>query len=132
MSVALFIVTEREVPGLETDVNGKALGRSNRLDKLAKQAGVRPLMDFFSEDPEEAVEMAEELGRPVPAGGFPPVEWHTAVDGLVTVRGLLAYLAVHPDAIPKAADIADDLREFEQVLAGLEQVNVRWHLAVDY
>lgn len=35
MSVALFIVVEREVPGLDTNVNGTALRRSNQLDLLA-------------------------------------------------------------------------------------------------
>ncbi len=99
MSIALFIVAERKVRGLATDVNGKALGRSNNLEKLAKQAGVRPLMDFFSVDPEEAAAMTEELGREAPVGGFPPVQWHPAVDGLVTVHGMLAHLDV-PDRIP--------------------------------
>jgi hypothetical protein len=132
VSVALFIVTERKVRGVSTDVSGKALGRSSHLDKLAKRAGVRPLMDLFSEAPDEAAEMAEELGRPVPKGGFPPLQWHPAEDGLASVRGMLAHLAAHPDAIPHAPAVADDLREFEAVLGGLAAKGVRWHLAVDY
>ena len=132
MSVALFIVAERKVRGLSTDVDGKALGRSSHLDKLAGRAGVRPLMDFFSEDPDEAAEAAEELGRPVPPGGFPPVRWHPAAEGLASVRGMLAHLAAHPDAIPHAPVVAADLRAFESVLAGLAAKGVRWHLAVDY
>ena len=132
MSVALFIVAERKVCGLSTDVNGKALGRSSHLDKLAERAGVRPLMDFFSEDPDEAAEMAEELGREVPVGGFPPTQWHMAADGLASVRGMLTHLTAHPDAIPHAQAVADDLQEFEAVLVGLAAKGVRWHLAVDY
>lgn len=132
MSVALFIVAERKVRGLPSEVNGKALGRSTHLDNLAERAKVRPLMDFFSEDPDEAAEMAEELGREVPSGGFPPVQWHPASEGLTSVRGMLGYLGAHPDAIPHAVAVADDLWEFEGVLAGLEKAKVRWHLSVDF
>jgi hypothetical protein len=43
MGVALYIMPERDVDGLEVYVNGKALGRSDQFDRLAERAGVRPL-----------------------------------------------------------------------------------------
>lgn len=133
MGVALFIVAERKVPKLETDVNGKGLGRCKGLDKLAEAAGVRPLMEFFSEDPDEALAAWEEMGDlDPPEGGFPPEAWFTAAEGLAVVRGLLKYLAENANAVKEAAAVADDLTDFERVLVGLEKAGVRWHLAIDY
>lgn len=132
MSVALFVVAERKVKGLDTEVNGKALGRCEHLDRLARAAGVREFMEFFSEDPTEASATAEEFGLETPPGGFPAEQWFPAEAGLVTVRGLLGHLAANPSAVSDAERIAEDLREFESVLAALSAAGVRWHLAVDY
>ena len=45
MSVALYIVLERRVSGLDDHINGKALGRAGKfLDVLAEKAGTKPLM----------------------------------------------------------------------------------------
>jgi hypothetical protein len=95
MGVALFIVPEREVPGLNVFVNGKALGRAKHLDRLAVEAGVRPLMEFFSQAPAEAKAWIEDEGMAPPEGGFPPIEWFPAEDGLTTVCGLLSHLATN-------------------------------------
>lgn len=131
MSVAFFIVPEREVPGLDTDVNGKALGRSRGLQRVAQAAGVRPLMEFFSLELAEAESILEDEGLDAPENGLPPVQWFPAAAGLTTVSGILAYLAVHPDSLREAEAVASDLREFESVLLQLDAAGVRWHLAVD-
>ncbi len=110
MSVALFIVTERPVEGLETFVDGKALahcrpagakGRGGRqssrhLETLAREAGARPLMEFFSISPDEARALLDFEGGTVPGINLPPEQWFSPVEGLATVRGLLAHLAAHP------------------------------------
>jgi len=131
MGVAFFIVPEREVPGLETFVNGKALARAEDLDQVAEAAGVRPLMDFFSEDPEEVWALLSDEGSEPPAEGFAPQEWFPAEEGLATVRSLIAHLETDPSAAPDAAALVEDLREFDRVLGGLAAESVRWHLAVD-
>ena len=131
VGVALYIVAEREVPDVDTQVGGKALGRSNNLDRLATRVGVRPLMDYFSTDPVQAAAHIEELGEEPPTD-IPEEVWFPAEDGLVTVRGLLRHLEANPTAIPDAAEIVAELREFEGVLVGLAAAGVRWHLAVDY
>ncbi len=146
MGVSLYVVAERDVEGLNTMVDGKALahcrpagakrfgGRSSagHLDTLARAAGVRPLMEFFSASPDdieallgEAEEEAREIERP-------PETWFPASDGLATVRGLLAYLAANPDAAAEMDRLVEDLRSFEEVFGGLDAAGVRWHLAVDF
>jgi hypothetical protein len=134
MSTALFIVPEREVPGLDVFVNGKALGhcKPRHLERLAKQAGVRPLMGFFSQDPEEAAAFCEDAGAEPPEGGFPAEEWFPAEEGLTTVRGLLTSLRAHPAEVPNSSGLIEDLERFESVLGGLASEGVGWHLAVDF
>jgi hypothetical protein len=127
---ALYIVPERAVEGFEMMVNG--VGHSDQLDQLAGRAGVRPLMEFFSQDPEELAEFLEAEGVDLPAGAVPAEQWFPAEDGLMSVRGILAYLAANPNATPKDSAIIEDLSAFESVLVRLESGGVRWHLAVDF
>ena len=76
----------------------KRLGKQaeRHLETLAAEAGVRPLMDFLGQDPEQALAMLEDAGVEPPPGSIPPIEWYAASDGSDTVRGLLTYLASNP------------------------------------
>jgi hypothetical protein len=130
--MALFIVPEREIPGLDVFVNGKALGHSEELDRLAERAGVRPLMEFFSQDPAEAAAFFEDEGADPPDDGFPPEVWFPAADGLTTVRGLLSYLEANPTEVKDSSGLIEDLKEFESLLGRLASEGVGWHLAVDF
>jgi hypothetical protein len=132
MSVTLYIVAEREIPGLDVFVSGKALGHSEHVDLLAEAAGVKSLMEFYSQDPMDAELFPEDKAIEPPEGGFPPPEWYSADDGLRTVWGLLSYLNEHPYAVPDVPALIEDLREFDSVLSRLASEGVRWHLAVDY
>jgi hypothetical protein len=132
MGVALFIVPEREIPGLDVFVNGKALGHSEELDRLAERAGVRPLMGFFSQDPAEAAAFFEDEGIDAPEDGFPLEEWFPAEEGLTTIRGLLSYLEANPAEVPDSSGLIEDLKEFESLLGRLASEGVGWHLSVDF
>ena len=101
MGVALFIVTAREVEGLDTFVDGKALAHVDDLDGLARAACVPALMDFFSQSPDDLLSLFGEEGDDgelhLPEGTeAPPVEWFDADAGLATVRGLLRLLTETP------------------------------------
>lgn len=133
MSVAYYIVPERPVPDLDCFVDGKALAhvRDGVIERLCRESKVRPLEDFQSENPEDAAAFFEDAGIDLPPDGFPPEQWFAAADGLETVRALLARVS-ELAAKGKSAAVADDLRNYEEVLVGLERAGVRWHLAVDY
>jgi hypothetical protein len=133
MSVAYFIVLEREVPGLDPLVNGKAVGRASEtaLTKLCTALNVTPLADFVSHDPEELASFLEDAGIDPPAD-LPAEQWFDAATGLATVRALRKHLVDDPKALKNATAILRDLKEFEAVLERAQKANVRWHLAVDF
>jgi hypothetical protein len=146
MSVALFIVADRSVDGIDTFVDGKALAHCRRagakdrggrqadrhLESLAREAGVRPLMEFFSASPEDILAFLSEHDQEPPDVELPPEQWFSPEEGLTTVRGLLAYLQAHPDAAAEVDRLFEDLRQFDEVLVGLAAAGAKWHLAVDY
>lgn len=125
MSAAFYIVAEDNVRGLDLFVCGKALAKNEKiLRKKANVIGVKDMMSFFSQNPEEAEGFFRTLFK------APPEVWFTAEEGLVTVRALIGIFTTETSPINNA--IVSELREFEQVLERLKQEGIRWHLAVDY
>jgi len=150
MGVEYTIRAEREIDGLDLYVNGKALAHCEDLGPIAERAGVRPLLSFFSQDPDEARAFREENDIPPPPEGYPPIRWFDAADGLATVRSLIVQLEADPSIVtgapaegddadasykpwaPDADELISDLHEFEDVLDQLDDAGVRWHLSVDF
>lgn len=134
MSIALYIVTQREPEGIDTFVNGKAIGDTDEsaLDALCEAAGVPSLMNFISQDPGEFADFLEQEGFEMEDGDSMAEEWFTPAEGLAAIRGLMAHLRSNPTAIGNAAAIVEDLAEYEAVLVQLEQQDIPWHLAVDF
>lgn len=136
MSVALYIVCERDIDGFDPFVNGKAVGHADEetLEAICVELGVPPLMAFYSEDPEALAEfLDDELEDEAPSRDeLPAEEWFSAADGLVTVEALADHLAAHPSAIADADAIVSDLREYADVLTRLKKEKVRWHFAMDF
>ena len=126
MSVAWYVVLEREIPGFDPFVNGKALAKAgDALDASAKGSGVKPILSFFSVTP-EMVAFAENEGAELPS--IVEEAWFEAAEGLKTV-GLLLQEVKKSSA---NASLVKDLEDFRDVLETLQKHNVRWHLAVDF
>jgi hypothetical protein len=127
LSVAWYIVLEREIRGFDHIVNGKAVAKAgDQLDSLAMEKGLPTLMNFFSASPEELIGFAGDHG--VSLKQPPRQKWFSADDGLKTINGLI-------DGAEKRkldARVIDDLREFKTVLEIAKQNGVAWHLAVDF
>lgn len=142
MGLAYYIVGEMAVDDFDTFVDGKALGHTDEdaLETLCLSLEVVPLLDFLSQDPEDLRDMFEaehdEDEEDVAPGDYPDEEWFSAVDGLATVRALIAHLAEHPDELPAdgfdADAVLEDLKAFERILVRFDDEGIRWHLAVDY
>ncbi len=128
---ALFIVLDCEISGLDLNMDGTTLLReSERLNAFAEQAGVPPLMDFFSASREELIAFAADHDVEVEAAAVPAEVWHSAECGLVTVRALLEACLREGTGVPSR--LADDLRELERILRAAQQNGVSWHLSVDF
>ncbi|MDP2228265.1 MAG: hypothetical protein Q8J78_12400 [Moraxellaceae bacterium] len=136
MSVALYIVLEKEIADFDVFVDGKAVGHAEEevLEKICVDLGVPPLMVFFSQDPDELADfLDDELGEEAPEPDeLPAEEWFDAAAGLVTVQTLADHLEAHPQAIENSAAIAEDLRDYQRVLERLKTEKVRWHFAMDF
>jgi hypothetical protein len=133
LSLAWYIVLRVQIPGFDPRVNGKFLARTgNSLDALAKNSGVRPLMDFFSAAPDELAAFlnAEGVSSEDAPSQLPPEKWFSATEGLKTVNALKEAVAEHQ--IEGASKIMDDLTEFENVLKVASAHGIDWHLAIDF
>ncbi len=158
---AYFIVTEDPIDGFDLFGNGEALAfASDLLERLASEAGVRTLMDFFSMEPEEVETLFGMLGldgtgtevlpedegdQPAPSAPdtvpeldeAPPEVWFPARDGLTTVEALIKAVEALPETANEETDtppsqaILADLRQFETILTNLATEGIRWHLMVD-
>lgn len=129
---AFYIVLQEKIPGVDAlSLEGRAVSKhSDKLEMLAKQAGVKPVTSFFSVNRDEALGLlgVNEASRPdIP---IPDEQWFTPEEGLLTVDALLKTLAGEPSAENSA--LARELAEFQQVLQAARSRNIRWHLAIDY
>jgi len=135
MGVALYIVAQKAIKGLDLTVNGKAVGRIDEqtLDTLCDALNVTSLVSFISQDPDELADiMGEDVIDVEGDDELPEEEWFAAQDGLATVRALIAHLGADLSVLADTAMIVEDLRDFERVLAALAEHGVKWHLAVDF
>lgn len=126
---AFYIILQERIPGVDaTGLEGRALSKyGEKLEELAKRAGVTSLMNLFSASKEEMAGFLEDHGTDVK---LPEEKWFTADEGLKTITALLAALADAPSS--ENAALASELARFQQVLQAAQSRNIRWHLAIDY
>lgn len=128
MSVAWYIVLEREIPGFDHAVNGKALAKAgDQLEALAKDNKLPTLISFFSISPDELAGFAADHGVALEQQASQE-KWFSAEDGLNTINALLD--AKHIRKLD--VRVVSDLQEFKTVLETAKRNGVGWHLAVDY
>jgi hypothetical protein len=88
LSVAYYVVFEKEIPGFDPSVNGKAAaGAADLLDALAKRRSVPTLMSYFSVSAEEVAALAADHG--LDPGQAPAEKWFSAEDGLKTIDAII-------------------------------------------
>ena len=130
---ALFVAFERDIPDFDPYVNGHALSDSERkLERIAKELKVTPLMNFFGQNPEEAAAFIEDEGGDPDEIDIPDEAWFDATDGLRTIETLLEHLGTNPDALPNTDGVISELKEWQTVLKRAAADGIGWHLEVEY
>ncbi len=131
MGVAYFIVLEKEVD-FDPFVNGKFLGNSvDALLPFCEKHSLKSIEDFYSQD---AGEMLEDLGDfdlddfDIPEGGN---EWYSADEGIEWIDSLTSKLKSEKFVSP-VEPIISDLNEYREVLIKAKNINVKWHLELDF
>lgn len=129
MGTAVYIILNQEIQGLDyiSVTDGKFLSRaSERLDLYADHLGVKPLMSFFSQSPDDISEFLSE------SDDTTEETWFCASEGLKTVRAFEEFLIQHPERVDRSTDVIADLRQFSEILKQAESRGIKWHLCVDY
>jgi hypothetical protein len=94
---ALYIVLQQEIASVNSVVDNHALSKhSHQLETLAEQAGVKPLMSFFSVNPEEAARFLGDHEGTKREIQIPEEQWFAAEEGLNTIEALLRSLGDMP------------------------------------
>ena len=136
MSTALFIVIDRDNTGFDTTVNGKFLSQdAGKLEKIAKSLGLRPLHEYVSYSPEDALEMMEELGDdPAEMDGMelPEQQWYEPQEGLDWADKVIAYVRSNPASVKNAEGVLADLDEYRTVFEHAKSISARWNLQIDF
>lgn len=134
MGAAAYIVLEREIPGFDPFVNGKALAReADDLGGVLARCGVPDLFSFVVvelddfddvDDPDESFDVES---SPTSAG-----TWFAPDEGLNWIRQVNAAVRAEPASLRDSSAVLQDLTEFEAVLTRAASESVRWRLAIDF
>ena len=122
MSVAYYIVLDREA-GFDPFINGKSLAKeTRRLNKVARLLDLRPIDDYAIYD-----EADVDLG----AGGAAD-EWFSVDEGIAWAAALLVKLGSEPTLVENPSGVVADLEECIAVLERARAAGARWRFALDF
>lgn len=122
MGAAYYIVLESEMVWVDSSMDGKTLARhSDLLESIAKELGVRPLLDFLSMDAEA---LRGVLGDDAEGIEVPALQQFSAEEGLATIKALRSH--------PKSEIACHDLEDCERILTAAAEHGVRWHFQIDF
>lgn len=129
MGTAFYITLDQEIDGLDhiAEINGKFLSRASELlDLHAGHLGVKPLMSFFSQSPDDLSEFLPE------SDDTAEETWFCASEGLKTVRAFEEFIIQNPDLIDRSHEVINDLRQFSEILKQADEKGIKWHLSLDF
>ncbi len=136
MSAAFFIVLDTKAPGFDTEVNGKYLSQDvTGLKTVAESLDIRPLEEYVSYSPEEAVEIMEDMGidaDEIAGMELPEQNWYDPQEGLDWVRKVSEHLEANPLAVTNQEGVLADLADYASVFERAKAIGARWNLKVDF
>ena len=128
MGVALYIVLDKEDPGFDAFVNGKAIAReTKKLDAISRKLGIPRFDEFISMSSEELEGI---LGNDAKIPGH-QVKWFSADEGLSFIEALVGHIRANPTSVKTQSAVLDDLAEYLEVFQKAKAIGAKWHLNID-
>ncbi len=133
MGVAHYVVLEKEIPGLDTEMSGKALASAqDNIYKLCGKLKLTPLMDYYSFDSAELAEYLGDEPNEADSEDAEPEEWFDAQLGLNTVDSLVMEIQAAPGNLKESEYVLEDLLNIQRILTAAKTESVGWHLDIDF
>ncbi|HOY23985.1 MAG TPA: hypothetical protein PK002_12585 [Cellvibrio sp.] len=127
MSVAYFIVLDKDDVDFDPFVNGKAIAHAfDELESFCKQHQLKTIEDFHSQDISEYMEELDDIEVP-----GRDEAWFAADEGIEWVTSLVAKLKSEKPAFA-SPDIYDDLNEYLDAFNNAKRAGAKWHLELDF
>lgn len=124
MSLAYYIVLDKEDPGFDPFINGVFLAKeARRINKAAKKLGLKRLGDLTSYE-----EIADMIGID---SDEPQDMWFAAEEGIAWLEALIDRFREEPKLLKNPDGVIADLKECLGVLQKAEQIGARWRFSMD-
>ena len=125
MSVAYFIVLDKEIEGYDPFINGNFLAKySDLVTKECKKNNIKTIDNFVSQDMNEIIDITGEDFFNNPTVYFNPDDGLTWIDNIKQ--------KILPTLDPKIQkEYGADLAELESVLQKAKVNNKKWHFEID-
>ena len=131
MSAAIYLVTEKQTPGLPA-IDGKQLSNAlDDLDFLAEKLNLEPLGSFVHITSLDLEGTLGETGVDLMDYMVPQNQWFEAENLLETVFALRVHLERQRDAIAGGAMVLPDLKALELALELCETREIQVRLTID-
>jgi hypothetical protein len=131
VSVAYYIVLDKNDTGLDTFVCGKALATDGEaLARVAAAASLKTLDEFASQSLEEVEAMREELG--LEDLESPEEHWFSVEEGLAWTKALRALVAEDDPTFSDPVAVSAELALWQGLLEKVAETGARWHLSVNF
>lgn len=127
MSVAYFIVLDKEDVDFDPFVNGKAIAHAfNDLESFCKLHQLKTIEDFHSQDVSDFIEELDDIEMPEQDEA-----WFSADEGIEWVASLLTKLQLEKPAFA-SPEICEDLNEYLDVFNNAKRAGAKWHFELDF
>lgn len=109
MGSALYISIKDKPATLDAEMDGKALARAwEAFNPIAEKLGV-PNLDKLC-----------------------TTAWKAPDKGLPVFEKYLAYVVEHPDSVPDANEVVEDIKDILRLISEASRLGTKWRLLLDY
>ena len=109
MGSALYVSIKNPPSDLDTMMDGKALAKAwESLDAVASQLGVPSINKLCNNS------------------------WKASEKGLPVFEKYLQYVVAHPNDVPNAPEVIEDLKDVLKLIGEAHRLGTKWRLLLDY